>query len=280
MTGSHVCGVDTGAQGGATSKSFTLRDDQGGVAHITETVGGHGERSFSGSWNPGNGARGQSAVGTRGDGSKEGASEIEGARHAAQHVVDTAKTAMGAGEAALNPCPGTETAGGCAAVVAGTAVVGAGVGYAGRKVYSAYKEAREFAAVARKAGREDLAAEIEVELAAQGRKYWTRTADVGGIKVYQRNDLIDIARMDIRGRTNLQRMEAGLAPIGPDGKSMNLHHTLQTMDGPIAEMTQTFHQEYSRVMHINPSSIPSGINREAFDAWRADYWRLRASDFQ
>ncbi|GAA4976324.1 HNH/ENDO VII family nuclease [Streptomyces hyderabadensis] len=32
-------------------------------------------------------------------------------------------------------------------------------------------------------------------------------------------------------------MKQGLAPMGPDGKPMNLHHMLQTQDGPIAEVT-------------------------------------------
>lgn len=30
---------------------------------------------------------------------------------------------------------------------------------------------------------------------------------------------------DVMGRTNLDRMKKGLAPLGPDGKSINLHHT-------------------------------------------------------
>jgi filamentous hemagglutinin len=65
--------------------------------------------------------------------------------------------------------------------------------------------------------------------------------------------------------TNLQRMQEGLAPIGPDGRPINLHHMLQTQSGPIAEVTATMHQQYSRILHINPNTIPSGINRSAFE---------------
>jgi hypothetical protein len=54
---------------------------------------------------------------------------------------------------------------------------------------------------------------------------------------------------------------------------------LQTPNGPIAEVTQTFHQTNSRVIHINPSTIPSGIDRSAFDAWRSSYWMWRAQGF-
>jgi A nuclease of the HNH/ENDO VII superfamily with conserved LHH len=74
-------------------------------------------------------------------------------------------------------------------------------------------------------------------------------------------------------------MQMGRAPIGPDGESLNLHHLLQTQDGPLAEMTQTFHQQNSSIIHINPNTIPSGINRPVFDAWRQQYWMNRAQGF-
>ena len=101
-----------------------------------------------------------------------------------------------------------------------------------------------------------------------------------GKKVYQRNDLIDPNLVDGKGRTNIQRMEQGLAPIGSDGKSINLHHTTQMDDGPVAEVTSTFHYENYRVIHINPNTIPSGIDRDAFNAWKRDYWKARATDFK
>ena len=107
---------------------------------------------------------------------------------------------------------------------------------------------------------------------------WTR-AEVNGTRVYQRSDLIDAGAVDSLGRTNLQRMESGLAPLGPDGKSINLHHMLQSNDGPLAEVTQTFHQKYSSTIHINPNTTLSGIDRRAFDAWRRSYWQTRAGDF-
>jgi len=54
---------------------------------------------------------------------------------------------------------------------------------------------------------------------------------------------------------------------------------IQTQDGPIAEVAQSFHQEYSKVIHINPNTIPSGINRNAFEAWKEKCWMERAKDF-
>jgi len=122
------------------------------------------------------------------------------------------------------------------------------------------------------------AAAAESEVAGSA-SLWAR-AEVNGTRVYQRSDLIDAGTVDSLGRTNLQRMESGLAPLGPDGKSINLHHMLQSNDGPLAEVTQTFHQKYSSTIHINPNTTPSGIDRRAFDAWRRSYWQTRAGDFR
>jgi hypothetical protein len=112
-----------------------------------------------------------------------------------------------------------------------------------------------------------------------GRKFWTKTTDFEGHRVYQRDDLIDPLRKDPNGLTNLERMRDGLAPIGPDGKKINLHHTTQRNDGALAEVSQTMHQRNSRVIHINPSSIPSGIDRSYFGGVRKRYWMQRAEDF-
>lgn len=90
---------------------------------------------------------------------------------------------------------------------------------------------------------------------------------------------IDPKLVDARGRTNLERMQKGLAPAGLDGKSVNLHHMTQKHNGSIAEVTQIFHQKNSKTIHINPSSTPSGIDRSAFNKWRIDYWKSRANDF-
>ncbi len=46
------------------------------------------------------------------------------------------------------------------------------------------------------------------------------------------------------------------------------------------ELTQTLHQSYSRVLHINPPSTTSGIDRATFDVWRRSYWITRARDFE
>ena len=119
-----------------------------------------------------------------------------------------------------------------------------------------------------------------VNAAKTGKKFWTNVTTFQRNKVLQRNDLIDPARIDPRtGMTSLDLMKAGRSPIGPDGKPINLHHMTQKHGGAVAEVTQTFHQRNNKVIHLNPSSMPSGINRSQFNKWRSDYWRSRANDF-
>ncbi|WP_282187987.1 HNH/ENDO VII family nuclease, partial [Photorhabdus noenieputensis] len=123
---------------------------------------------------------------------------------------------------------------------------------------------------------------------SQNRKYWpTDPITFKGNKVYQRDDLFDPQHMSawrdkgkvIRG-TNIERMASGRAPVGHDGKAVNLHHMLQTQNGPIAEMSQTFHKVNHKAIHINPNTIPSGIDRATFNKWREQYWSNRAGDFK
>jgi len=118
-----------------------------------------------------------------------------------------------------------------------------------------------------------------VDASSINKKFWTKKTEFSGNNVYQRNDLIDPNRLNADGVSNLQLMKNGNAPYGPDGNRINLHHMLQTQDGPIAEVTQTFHTTNKKVIHINPNTIPSGINRSQFDTWRGKYWENRANDF-
>lgn len=75
------------------------------------------------------------------------------------------------------------------------------------------------------------------------RQFWTKSVDFDGHRVHQRDDLIDPLLRDDDGLSNIERMRDGLAPIGPDGKKVNLHHTTQSDAGALAEVSQTFHQK-------------------------------------
>jgi RHS repeat-associated protein len=102
---------------------------------------------------------------------------------------------------------------------------------------------------------------------------------VNGVRVLQDDSLINPNLVDKRGMTNLERMQKGYAPIGPDGKPINLHHVDQTMTGPVQEMTQTFHQQNYVELHPNTGQAASQIDRNAFGVWRSDYWTTRSGDF-
>ncbi|MFF4035194.1 HNH/ENDO VII family nuclease [Streptomyces sviceus] len=113
-------------------------------------------------------------------------------------------------------------------------------------------------------------------------KFWKLT-DFQGQRVYQRDDLIDpdyVSPKQKDGLTNLELMQKGNAPYGPDDRLMQLHHMLQTQEGPIAEVAGSFHSANSKILHWKSGTkIPSGIDRPAFDKWRAKYWENRAKDF-
>ena len=72
----------------------------------------------------------------------------------------------------------------------------------------------------------------------------------------------------------------GLAPVGNDGYPINLHHLTQTNTSGLAEVQATFHQKYTSTIHINPKTIPSGIDRAEFNKYRRAYWVNRANDFK
>ncbi|MFB9534765.1 MULTISPECIES: RICIN domain-containing protein [Streptomyces] len=114
-------------------------------------------------------------------------------------------------------------------------------------------------------------------------KFWKLT-QFQGQRVYQRDDLIRpdyVSPNDNYGRTNLKRMQQGLAPMGPDDNPLNLHHMLQTQDGPIAEVTKKMHldENYHQLHWKSGTKIPSGIDRPEFDAWKKLYWKNRAKEF-
>ncbi|WP_183194748.1 HNH/ENDO VII family nuclease, partial [Bartonella fuyuanensis] len=123
--------------------------------------------------------------------------------------------------------------------------------------------------------------EVEFEITNKGEKI-TQTN-----KVYQRDDLFDpnqIVSWTVKGKevkgTNIERMKTGRAPLDFNENPIELHHMLQTHDGPIAEVTNAFHNKHNSVIHINPNTMGSAIDRDLFDKWRTQYWKERAKDYE
>ena len=95
----------------------------------------------------------------------------------------------------------------------------------------------------------------------------------------QNDDLIDPDYYDAgTGQTNLELMQAGNAPIGPDGLPIDLHHWTQQDPGLLGEISGSLHEREHSTLH----PVREGIGRLArrdFGRFRADYWQRRALDF-
>lgn len=115
---------------------------------------------------------------------------------------------------------------------------------------------------------------------------WTATSPKGtgnAYKVFQQNIDWDIVNPKT-GLTNLEAaLKTGKAPIGTDGKSINLHHSKQKGHGPLFEMTDSVHKKYDRTNALHPYKVSGEgqnpfdpVNRGAFDNDRTNYWKDRA----
>lgn len=118
-----------------------------------------------------------------------------------------------------------------------------------------------------------------------GRRVYKNTEDVqpGKPEFVHRSVHKSIRQKVKDGWTNKQLMENGYAPIGPDGKQINLHHVLGKEPGPMVEVTSSIHKKYHKPLHglvedgnsfRNDSSL--AYNYEKF---RKEYWKTRSKDF-
>nr|WP_228144107.1 RHS repeat-associated core domain-containing protein [Moraxella cuniculi] len=99
--------------------------------------------------------------------------------------------------------------------------------------------------------------------------------------VYQQN--IDWNKIDKKGRTNLERALKGIAPLGNDGKSINLHHSKQDSRGSLFELSKTTHNRYDRTNALHPYKVNGlgkhpfyAVDRKLFGKDRRQYWIDRA----
>ena len=101
---------------------------------------------------------------------------------------------------------------------------------------------------------------------------------VEGKIVAKRDISFKPCQKDSSGRNNIERMQKGLAPIGTDGKSIELHHLKQKDNGIIIEVINDEHIKYSKTLHRYKDK--SEIDRKNFEKWKKKYWRQRAKDFE
>ncbi len=165
-----------------------------------------------------------------------------------------------------------------------------------RKDFAQFASKKNLAELAAQGDPDKLAARKELtKLADKEKKLWlkkkpTKFTDskfAQTNKAYQRDDLFDpnrISDWEEKGKTvwgtNIDRMATGRAPMGFDGKPVELHHLKQTHEGPIAEMSKESHQKYSSVIHAPSKTHQSLIEREKFKKWRKEYWKERAKGYR
>jgi A nuclease of the HNH/ENDO VII superfamily with conserved LHH len=85
------------------------------------------------------------------------------------------------------------------------------------------------------------------------------------------------------GWTNRDLMRVGYAPIGSDGKQINLHHLLGQEKGPMVELTASTHQKYSKQLHglieDGRSFRNDPVLNKQYNDFRREWWKARAKDF-
>ncbi len=94
---------------------------------------------------------------------------------------------------------------------------------------------------------------------------------------------IDLNFVDDLGRTNLERMAKGLAPLDPNGVPYELHHITRKIDSPLAILTEPQHRSKDtyKILHDlakdvvtdNPSSDPR------WPKIKKEFWKAMASHF-
>lgn len=102
-----------------------------------------------------------------------------------------------------------------------------------------------------------------------------KEAEIDGKVCLVRED-IDLSLQDEYGRTNLERMSEGLAPIREDGSKIELHHIGQKSDSPLAELTMQEHRGKGNDVILHDKTKESEIDRSTFDGERQSHWEARA----
>lgn len=82
-------------------------------------------------------------------------------------------------------------------------------------------------------------------------------------------------QVDEKGRTNLGRMEKGLAPLDKDCNTIELHHIGQKSDSPLAELTMQEHRGIGNDTVLHDKTKISEIDRPSFGGERREHWTKR-----
>lgn len=100
---------------------------------------------------------------------------------------------------------------------------------------------------------------------------------INGQTYIQNSELFEITQIDPKGRSNLIRMEKGLAPIDKSGKPINLHHEYQMNNARRVEISFGEHKGKHSSLHQNQTSE---IDHKSWNKERMAYWRERAKMYK
>lgn len=95
--------------------------------------------------------------------------------------------------------------------------------------------------------------------------------NVRGWGLFFNKNEIDLNRCNSNNVSNLVLLMTGEAPIGADGKPMNLHHLTRRQPGRIILVDEYFHQKFSGLLHLRSEQHmkqPEAINRHQFNWWK------------
>lgn len=87
-----------------------------------------------------------------------------------------------------------------------------------------------------------------------GRKVYQNSADFGGGVPTFVDPIVGKTNPTVQklldaGASNYDLMSKGYAPIGIDGKQINLHHVIGAEPGPMVELLDSTHKKYYKPLH-------------------------------
>ncbi len=90
---------------------------------------------------------------------------------------------------------------------------------------------------------------------------------------------IDLNLVDDMGRTNLQRMQEGLAALDPSGQAYELHHIGQQADSTLAMLTKAEHMQggNNKIWHVFGEATEVHGPGNTWDIQRQQFWIKFAS---
>ena len=75
------------------------------------------------------------------------------------------------------------------------------------------------------------------------------------------------------GRTNAERIDAGLAPLDPTGNPYELHHIGQKEDSPLAILTSEQHRGKGNTSILHQSDVPGVDHGANWEKIKNDFWK-------